>query len=80
MNRLGFCLAGYEGDFMDPDKIMDGLFKELDVSLKAMSKVKTVDEKLAHSKIIKNLCESLGVFLNLASEMMDYEGFDELEE
>ncbi len=69
-----------EGDGMDPDKIMDGLFKELTVSLKAMSKVKTLDEKLSYSKIVKNLCESLGVFLNLATEMMDYDDLDELEE
>ena len=65
---------------MDPEKIMDSLFKELDVSLKAMSKVKTVDEKLTHSKIVKNLCESLGVFLDLATEMMDYEDYDEFDE
>jgi len=53
--------------------------KELDVSLKAMSKAKTVEEKAVHSQIVKNLCESLGVFLNLASTMMneDFECFDE---
>jgi len=44
--------------------------KELDVALKAMSKAKTVEEKVMHSQIVKNLSESLGVFLNLASDMM----------
>jgi hypothetical protein len=58
---------------MNPEKIMDGITKELGVALKAMSTAKTVDEKLAQSKIIKNLCESLGVFLDLATNMMDYE-------
>ena len=58
---------------MDPEKIMDGLAKELSAALKAMAKAKTVEEKLAYSQIVKNLCDSLGVFLELASEMM---GFD----
>lgn len=58
---------------MDPEKIMDGLSKELGTVLKAISNAKTVEEKLAYSQIIKNLCESLGVFLDLASNMMGYE-------
>jgi hypothetical protein len=61
------------GESMDPDILMDGLSKELNVALKAMAKSKDIDEKEAHSRIIKNLCESLGVFLNLASEMMQYD-------
>ncbi|MGV8073939.1 MAG: hypothetical protein AB2L11_05215 [Syntrophobacteraceae bacterium] len=62
---------------MDPDRIMDGLSKELNAALKAMAKAKTVDEKEAYSRIVKNLCESLGVFLKLASEMMQFD--DDLE-
>ena len=58
---------------MDPEKIMDSLLKELTDDLKAMSKVETVEEKIQYSQIVKNLCESLGVFLNLASEMMDFD-------
>jgi hypothetical protein len=61
---------------MNPEKIMDGLLKELNLALKAMSKAKDLDEKEAHSRIVKNLCESLAVFLNLASEMMPFD-FDE---
>lgn len=64
---------------MDPDKIMDGLSKELNFALKAMSKTKDVNEKEIHSRIIKNLCESLGVFLNLASEMMPFDFDDDFE-
>jgi DNA-binding Xre family transcriptional regulator len=63
---------------MDPDKIMDGLTRELNVSLKAMAKVKDANEKEVYSRIIKNLCESLGVFLNLASEMMPFDLDDDL--
>jgi len=58
---------------MDPEKIMDGLATELGLAIKAMTKAKTVEEKLARSQIVKNLCDSLGVFLGLAEEMMDFD-------
>ncbi|MFW8601156.1 hypothetical protein ACOHYD_06700 [Desulfobacterota bacterium M19] len=48
---------------MDPEKIMTGISKEIDVALKAMGKTKTTEEKVTHSETVKNLCESLGVFL-----------------
>ena len=64
---------------MDPDKIMDGLSKELISALKSMSKAKDINEKEVYSRIVKNLCESLGVFLNLASEMMALDSDDDLE-
>jgi len=55
---------------MEPDKIMDGLSKELNSALKAMAKAEDVNEKEVYSRIVRNLCESLGVFFNLASEIM----------
>ena len=58
---------------MDPEKIMGDLSKELNVTFKAMAKAKDMNEKEAYSRIIKNLCESLGVFLRLASEIMQYD-------
>nr|WP_320016073.1 hypothetical protein [uncultured Desulfobacter sp.] len=61
---------------MDPDKIITGLTKELDAELKTMSKTKDIDAKEAHSRIIKNLCQSLGVFFDLMSEMMPYEPYE----
>jgi len=64
---------------MDPDKIMDDLLKELNSALKAMSKAKNVNEKEVYSRIVKNLCESLGVFFRLASEMMSLDSDDDLE-
>jgi hypothetical protein len=66
------------GGLMDPEKIMDGLTKELNVALKAMAKAKDVNEKEVHSRIVKNLCESLGVFLNFASEMMPFDFDDDV--
>ncbi len=61
---------------MDPEKIIIGLSKELTSELKAMSKAKDVNEKEIHSRIVKNLCESLGVFFDLASEVMSLD-FDD---
>lgn len=65
---------------MDPEKIMDGLSKELNNALKAMAKTKDLNEKEVYSRIIKNLCESQGVFLKLASEMMMSDFDDDLGE
>ena len=61
---------------MEPQEIMDGISKELSDALKAMAKAKSVDEKLAYSKIVKNLSESLGVFIDLANSVMEMD-FDE---
>ncbi len=61
---------------MDPEKIMSGISREIEVALKAMGKAKTSEEKLTHSETVKNLCESLGVFLSLMSGMMPYDDDD----
>jgi hypothetical protein len=58
---------------MDPEKIMNGISTEIDAALNAMAKAKTPEEKLAYSETVKNLCESLGVFLNLMSDMVPYD-------
>ena len=63
---------------MDPEVIITGLTKELAAELKIMSKTKDIDAKETHSRIIKNLCQSLGVFFDLMSEMMPYEPDDDL--
>jgi len=65
---------------VDPDKVMEGLEKELNSALKAMSKTKDINEKEIYSRIIKNLCESQGVFLKLASEIMPFDFDDDLED
>ncbi len=62
---------------MNPEKMMEGLMKELDSAIKAMSKAKTAEEKVVHSQIVKNLCESLGVFLNAANDAMYNDDFDD---
>lgn len=66
---------------MDPDVIMTGLTKEVAAELKIMSKTKDINEKEAHSRIIKNLCESLGVFFDLMNDMVSFDpdGLDDEE-
>lgn len=64
---------------MDAENIMEGLAGELNAALKAMAKAKTPEEKLTYSKIVKNLSKSLGVFLELASDMMDYDADEEFD-
>jgi len=58
---------------MDPEKIMNGISKEIFTALEAMEKAKTSEEKLKHSETVKNLCDSLGVFLNLISDIEPYD-------
>ncbi len=62
---------------MKPDKIMDGISKEIMTSLKQMGKTTTTDEKLKHSKIIKNLCESLDVFFGFMDKISAYDYDDD---
>ena len=65
---------------MDPENMMNGISIEIMTSIKAMAKAKTPEEKLTYSKTIKNLCESLGVFLNLMGEMDLYDDDDYAED
>ena len=58
---------------MDPEKIMEGISKEISSALKAMANAKTPEEKLVHSEVVKNLCDSLGVFLGLISDIAPYD-------
>lgn len=58
---------------MDPDKLMDDIASELMAACRDMGSSHTVEEKLQYSQIILNLSDSLGVFLNAASDMMPYD-------
>lgn len=62
---------------MDPEEIIVGLTKELAAELKTMSKTKDINTKETHSRIIKNLCQSLGVFFDFMNEMMPYDPDDD---
>lgn len=64
---------------MNPDEIIIGLTKELAAELKTMSKTKDINAKETHSRIVKNLSQSLGVFFDLMNEMMPYDPDDDLD-
>ena len=49
------------------------------VATKAMAKAKSVEEKKQYSEIVKNLSESLGVFLGIIRDLAPYD-FDEDDE
>jgi hypothetical protein len=61
---------------MDPEDLMIGISKEIATTLKAMAKARTPEEKLTLSATVKNLCESLGVFLDLLSDLAPYDDDD----
>lgn len=65
---------------MDPERLMEGLSSEIMVTLQSMHKAKSAEEKLAYSQTVKNLCESLKVFLDMATDMMGYEDTDVFDE
>ena len=58
---------------MDPEKIFDGISKEIFAVLKAMEKAKTPEEKRIYSETVKNLCDSIEVFLNFAGDIAPYD-------
>lgn len=65
---------------MDPEKIIFDISNELSKALENMSKTKDVTEKEGYSRIVKNLSDSLGVFFNLATDMMPYDYDDDFDD
>ena len=58
---------------MNPESLMQGISEEMAAALKSMGKAKTAEEKLVYSDIVRNLSQSLGVFLSLVSDMGLYD-------
>jgi len=58
---------------MGPEQLMEDISTEISSALKSLAKAETAEEKLAYSQIVKNLCDSLGVFLNLLSDVEPYD-------
>jgi ethanolamine ammonia-lyase large subunit len=65
---------------MDPEKIILDLSNELSAAIVKMSEAKDVAEKEAYSRVVKNLTDSLGVFFNLATDMMPYDYDDDFDD
>lgn len=58
---------------MGPEQLMEGISTGISTTLKAMANAKTAEEKLVYSQVVKNLCDSLGVFLSLLGEIEPYD-------
>ena len=65
---------------MEPEKIILDLSNELAATVKKMSEAKDITEKETYSRIIKNLSDSLGMFFNLATDMMPYDYADDFDD
>ena len=62
---------------MGPEQLMETISSEISSALKAMAQAETAEEKLAYSQMVKNLCDSLGVFLSFLSDIEPYGDTDE---
>jgi len=64
---------------IDPEQLMNELGEELHTSIQDMRGADNIEERLRHSEIVRNLSESMGVFLRLISDVMNapFEGFEE---
>ncbi len=64
---------------MDPEQLMNALGSELGKSIQDLHGEDDLDKRIKKSQIIKNLSESMGVFLRLISDVMsaDFDGFEE---
>ena len=66
----------------DPTEAIEKLQAEIDRTLKEFSKAKNTEEKLKLSEILKNLTQSLNVYFDFLSKVIDSEldRFDEEED
>ena len=66
----------------DPSEAIEKLQAEINRTLKEFSKAKNIDEKLKLSELLKNLTQSLNVYFDFLSTVIDSEldSFDEEED
>jgi hypothetical protein len=66
----------------DPTEAIEKLQAEIDRTLKEFSKAKNTEEKLKLSELLKNLTQSLNVYFDFLSTVVDSEldSFDEEED
>jgi hypothetical protein len=66
----------------DPSETIEKLQAEINRTLKEFSKAKNTEEKLKLSELLKNLTQSLNVYLDFLSTVIDSEldRFDEEED
>lgn len=54
----------------DPDNLLTPMFTEVNRLLVEMKKTKDLEKRKIQSEIVKNLCESLGVFFDTLTNTM----------
>ena len=59
----------------DPTEILEHIFAESKRVLQEMKATTDLKERKAQSKILRNLCQSAGVFFNLMSDTMMMDDF-----
>ena len=66
----------------DPTEVIEKLQKEIDRTLKDISKAKDIEEKLKLSELLNNLTDSIGVYFDFVIDSMsaDMEMWDEEDE
>ena len=66
----------------DPTEAIEKLQTEINRTLKEFSKAKNIEEKLKLSELLKNLTQSLNVYFDFLSTVIDSEldSFDEEED
>ena len=57
----------------DPTESMEKLQAEIDRTLKEISKAKSIDDKLKWSELLNNLTDSLSVYFDFLTTVMDSE-------
>ena len=65
---------------IDPDNVLDPMLAEVTRLLVEMKKTKDLEKRKLQSEIIKNLCESLGVFFDTMTNAMAENMADLLED
>ena len=59
----------------DPTEILEHIFAEAKRVLQEMKETTDLKERKAQSKILRNLCQSAGVFFDLMSDTMMMDDF-----
>lgn len=64
----------------EPDDILEPLLAEAKRTLVEMKKTKTLEERKTQSEILKNLCQSAGVFFDFMTDAMLADEFNDLDD
>lgn len=62
----------------EPAELLDPIVDEAQRVLAEMKGTKDLQQRLTQSEILRNLCQSLGVFFDLMSNGIDEDDFEDL--